>query len=132
MSEATQAPSRREAKRERVLHSAKEKAQAVLALWTERRRPREVCREMGIKPSVLSRWQERAMEGMLAALEPRRSSPQEPKPMLPAKVERLLARKSVQGPQTRLARRLAKLQSKPAEKLPPRLTAEGPAARPKP
>jgi transposase-like protein len=100
-------------KKERTLHSAKEKAEAVLALWTERRRPLDVCREMGVKPSMVSHWQERAMEGMLAALEPQQAaSPQEPKPMLPKKVERLLARKS--APLTRLSRRLAKLQEQPA------------------
>lgn len=102
-------------RKERVVHSAKEKVEAVLALWTERRRPLDVCREMGVKPSMVSHWQERAMEGMLAALEPQTASPEEPKPMLPKKVERLLARKSASVPLTRLSRRLAKLQVKPLE-----------------
>ncbi len=52
-------------------HTAQEKCQAVLALWTERRKPGEVCREMGVAWSVLQQWQDRAMEGMLLALQPR-------------------------------------------------------------
>ena len=52
-------------------HTAQEKCQAVLALWTERRKPGEVCREMGVAWSVLQQWQDRAMEGMLMALQPR-------------------------------------------------------------
>ena len=52
-------------------HTAQEKCQAVLALWTERRKPVEVCREMGVAWGVLQQWQDRAMEGMLLALQPR-------------------------------------------------------------
>ena len=52
-------------------HTAQEKCQAVLALWTERRKPGEVGREMGVAWGVLQQWQDRAMEGMLLALQPR-------------------------------------------------------------
>jgi len=52
-------------------HTAQEKCRAVLALWTERRKPGEVCREMGVAWGVLQQWQDRAMEGMLLALQPR-------------------------------------------------------------
>jgi transposase-like protein len=51
--------------------SAADKAQAVLAVWTERARPAEVCRQLGVNPITFSQWQERAMEGMLQALESR-------------------------------------------------------------
>ncbi len=113
-------------KRERVVHSAKEKAQAVLAWWTERRRSSEICRELRITATVLSHWQERAMEGMLAALEPRKGVSAEAKPMLPPKVERLLVRKASQEPLTRLARRLTTLQqAKGPEKGPPTAEAKG-------
>lgn len=114
-------------RRERVIHSAKEKAQAVLAWWTERRRPSEICRQMEITPTVLNHWQERAMEGMLAALEPRTRLPEEQqKPLLPAKVERLLVRKTSSEPLTRLARRLTTLQqAKGADKTPPAAEAKG-------
>ncbi len=51
--------------------TASEKVQAVLAVWTERCRPMDVCREMKIPPMTFSQWQQRAMEGMLQALESR-------------------------------------------------------------
>jgi transposase-like protein len=51
--------------------SAADKAQAVLAVWMERVRPAEVCRQLGVNPITFSQWQERAMEGMLQALESR-------------------------------------------------------------
>lgn len=51
--------------------SAGDKAQAVLAVWTERAKPAEVCRQLGINPITFSQWQNRAMEGMLQALESR-------------------------------------------------------------
>ena len=106
-------------KRERVYHSAREKAQAVLAWWTERRRPSEICRELKITSNLLGQWQERAMEGILAVLEPRTRTTEEMKPALPAKVERLLTRKTASEPTTRLSRRLTALvQSKESEKPP--------------
>jgi transposase-like protein len=59
-------------RRRRVVgHTAEEKCQAVLALWTERRKPGEVCREMGVAWGILQQWQDRAMEGMLMSLQPR-------------------------------------------------------------
>ena len=48
-----------------------EKCRAVLLVWTERRKPGEVCRELGVDWGVLQQWQDRAMEGMLLALQPR-------------------------------------------------------------
>ena len=52
-------------------YSAEQKAQAILAVWTERARPAEVCRQLSIKAITFSHWQDRAMEGMLQALESR-------------------------------------------------------------
>jgi hypothetical protein len=52
-------------------YGAMEKCKAVLSVWTERRKPAEVCRELTIPWMVFSLWQKRAMEGMLQALEPR-------------------------------------------------------------
>ena len=52
-------------------YPAMEKAQAVLAIWTDRCRPTDVCREMKITAMTLHQWQQRAMEGMLQALESR-------------------------------------------------------------
>ncbi len=54
-----------------VQHTAQEKAQAVLAVWTERVKPATVMRTMGINYVQLQQWQDRAMEGMLQALESR-------------------------------------------------------------
>lgn len=52
-------------------YSAMEKVQAVLAVWTEKARPADICRELSINAISFSQWQERAMEGMLQALESR-------------------------------------------------------------
>ena len=47
-----------------------EKAQAVLAMWTECARGSNICRQYNINWATLNQWQDRAMEGMLQALEP--------------------------------------------------------------
>jgi transposase-like protein len=52
-------------------YSASQKAQAVLAVWTERCKAAEVCRQMQINYMTFHHWQTRAMEGMLQALESR-------------------------------------------------------------
>lgn len=52
-------------------YSATEKAQAVLAVWTERCKAADVCRQMEINTVTFHHWQHRAMEGMLQALEGR-------------------------------------------------------------
>jgi hypothetical protein len=51
--------------------SAPDKVQAVLAVWTERCKPAEVCRQLNINWITFNHWQQRAMEGMLQALENR-------------------------------------------------------------
>jgi len=87
-------------RKERTVRSAREKCQAVLAMWTGRRRPSEICREMDIPGNLLLGWQERAMEGMLQALEHRG-------PMLDPRMEKLLERKMA-----RLESRIARLGAK--------------------
>ena len=52
-------------------YPAAEKAQAVLAVWTDRCRAAEVCRQLKINFMTFQHWQRRAMEGMLQALESR-------------------------------------------------------------
>jgi len=52
-------------------HSAQDKVQAVLAVWTERCKSAEVCRQLNINYITFQQWQQRAMEGMLQALESR-------------------------------------------------------------
>lgn len=90
-------------KRERRAYSAREKCQAVLALWTGRRRPSELCRDLNIPSNLLSGWQERAMEGMLRALEPRTRRQEERGPMLAPPMEKLLERK-LERLESRIAR----------------------------
>jgi transposase-like protein len=95
----------------RVLgHTPEEKCRAVLLVWTERRKPGEVCRELGVDWGVLQQWQDRAMEGMLLALQPR------------VQVERgvalsprlaVLLKRSQAGMMKRLDKRLKKLQGDP-------------------
>jgi len=52
-------------------YNALEKAQAVLAVWTERFKPAQVCRQMNVNWITFNHWQQRAMDGMLQALESR-------------------------------------------------------------
>jgi hypothetical protein len=48
-------------KKEPLPYHAQQRAQAVLSIWTERRRPREVCQELAIRPAVLSHWEKQAL-----------------------------------------------------------------------
>ena len=89
-------------------HTAREKCQAVLTLWTERRKTGEICREMGVAWGVLQQWQDRAMEGMLLALQPRVQV--ERGVALSPRLAVLLEKKSQAGLMRGLDRRLKKLQ----------------------
>jgi hypothetical protein len=82
----------------------------VLSIWTERRRPAEVCQELAIRPAVLSHWEQRALAAMLKALE--LQTRLEPGPALSPKLEQLLVRQALQqkGRMAKLEKRLAKLQ----------------------
>ena len=98
------------AKKEPLPYTAQQRVQAVLSIWTERRRPADLCQELAITLKVLSQWETRALSGMLKALEtPTR---REPGPALSPKLERLVARQAVrqQGRLAKLEKRLAKLQ----------------------
>jgi transposase-like protein len=95
-------------------HTAKEKCRAVLTVWTEKRKPGEVCRELGIAWTVLNQWQDRAMEGMLVALQPRAGV--DKAVALNSRLAVLLERKSKGGTMKELERRLARLQGMPVSK----------------
>jgi hypothetical protein len=95
-------------------YTAQQKCRAVLSVWTERRKPGEICRELGVAWNVLSQWQERAMEGMLLALEPR-VRVKEKTVALNSRLAVLLERKSKGGAMKGLERRLARLQRSSAE-----------------
>jgi hypothetical protein len=94
-------------------YTAQQKCRAVLSVWTERRKPGEVCRELGVGWSLLSQWQERAMEGMLLALEPRMTVRREV--ALNPRLAVLLERKIKEGAMKKLERRLVRLQESPAK-----------------
>ena len=105
-------PEAKPPRKERTVYNASQRVQAVLSVWTERRRPVEVCRELNITSALLADWQQRAMQGMLQALQPRQSLELDRGPALTAKLEQLLNRQA-QAQQTRLAKlekRLARFQ----------------------
>jgi len=95
-------------------HTAEEKCRAVLSVWTESRKPSEICRELGVAWSILNQWQERAMEGMLLALQPRVAM--DKAVALNSRLAVLLERKSKGAAMKGLERRLARLQAMPAAK----------------
>lgn len=81
---------------ERKVYTADEKCQAVLSIWTERRKPSQVCREMGVNWTVVSQWEKKALSAMLKALEPRQKKNGELAPALGPKLEKLLEKTSRQ------------------------------------
>ena len=94
-------------------YSAQEKTRAVLSIWAEKRKARDICRELAISSSLLCRWQEIAMEGMLLALEPKWREDSRCPAILP-KLKKLLERKATQreGHLPRLEKRLVILQAR--------------------
>ena len=101
-----------ERKRQTLNFGAMEKCRAVLSVWTERRRPAEVCQELAIPWMVLTQWQKRAMEGMLQALEPRISLEKGPalSPRLQAMLEKKRLALLTNTAQGRLEKTLSKAQ----------------------
>jgi transposase-like protein len=90
-------------------YSAQEKAQAVLAVWTERARPAQICQQLSINPISFHQWQERAMEGMLQALESRVNLAGGE--ALSPRLQRLLAkRQQAKAASSRLCTRLENIQ----------------------
>jgi transposase-like protein len=71
-------------------YSAKEKAEAVLALWSGRRNASTLMKEMEVPWGLLNSWEKRALTGMLTALDPTWKQPEETQPSLPARVEKLI------------------------------------------
>lgn len=88
---------------------AEERAKAVLAVWTEKCRPGDVCKALGIQWVTFAQWQERAMEGMLQALEPRVSL--ERGSALSPRLQQLLEKRQRGMSAERLTQRLTQLQS---------------------
>jgi hypothetical protein len=99
-------------KHQMLNYGAVEKCRAVLSIWTERRKPSEICRELSVPWMALSYWQKRAMEGMLQALEPRVRLEKGPalSPRLQAMLEKRRLSLLTVPPQDRLEKMLSKAQ----------------------
>jgi len=94
--------------------TGREKAEAVLAVWSERRKPSEMCRQLGIHAAMLLGWQRQGLEAMIRALEPKTKG--ERGPALGPRLEKLLERTSQRvGKFAKLEQRLEKIQTEKAE-----------------
>ena len=95
-------------------YSAMEQCRALLLIWSERRTPTEVSRELKISGGLLALWQERALEGMLTALEPREGARgPEQGPALCGRVKKMLEKMTADREGlARLHGRLARLHNK--------------------
>ncbi len=89
-------------------YSAQDKAQAVLTLWTERCKPVDICRQLRVNWITLQQWQDRAMEGMLQALESRVNLSQGG--ALSPRLQQLLQKQTRAASTERLNQRLTQLQ----------------------
>jgi transposase-like protein len=97
-------------------YSAQQKAQAVLSVWTERASASEVCRQMHVSWITVQQWQERAMEGMLQALEPRVNLAKGA--ALSPRLQALLAKRHKPAQVKKLAERLEQIQLAKAPETP--------------
>ena len=95
-------------------YSAQDKAQAILAVWTERCKPAEVCRQMKVNWLTFNHWQRRAMEGRLQALESRVNLARGE--VLSPRLQALLLKRQQATHTRKLAQRLEQIQlAKPQE-----------------
>jgi hypothetical protein len=103
---------------ERTVYGARDKCSAVLSLWAERRKPSEVCKELGVTWTQLRAWQDRAMEGMLVALTPKTRKDEEKGPALGERLAKLLEKKTGQRPGKlgKLEARLSRIQQERQQK----------------
>lgn len=108
-------------------YNAMEQCRAVLLVWSERRSKKEVCREMKVSGSLLAYWQDKAMEGLIAALTPRDGREVAEKgPALSVSVKRLLEKKAVEREgRQRAQARIAGIARRQAPSVPPAVTTEG-------
>ena len=87
--------------------------EAILSLWTERRKPTAICKELSITHNQLNTWQDRALEAMLLALDNPRAQEQPP---LTKPLAKLFERKGLTTPKPpldpKLQARLAQIQAK--------------------
>ena len=95
--------------RTRRVFKPQEKITAVLSIWTEQKKMSQLCQEMSISWSLLDRWQNQAMEGMLTALSPKRPEPQKG---LNPRLQKLIDKKLSGGNLVKLEQRLKTIQQK--------------------
>ena len=93
-----QTAAERPARRAQRTFSAKEKSQAVLSLWSGRRRPSALMKELSVPWGVLRGWEQRAIWGILTALDPGWKQTPEAVSILPERVEKLITRALVPKP----------------------------------
>lgn len=90
------------------VYPAVEKVQAVLAVWTDRCRASDVCRQLKIQAMTFHHWQQRAMEGMLQALESRVNLSKGE--VLSPRLQALINNRQRQLDSSKIARRLEQIQ----------------------
>lgn len=74
------------------LFGVKEKSQAVLSLWSGRRSASALMKELSVPWGVLHGWEQRAIQGILTALDPGWKQTKEAVSNLPERVEKLIER----------------------------------------
>jgi len=90
------------------VYPAVEKVRAVLAVWTDRCRASDVCRQLKIQAMTFQHWQQRAMEGMLQALESRVNLSKGE--VLSPRLQTLIANRQRRLDTGKIARRLEQIQ----------------------
>lgn len=97
------------AKRTRRVFDPKQKITAVLSIWTEQKNISQICREMSISWTLIDRWQNLAMEAMVAALSPKKK--EHPKQLNP-RLQQLIDKNSQGSNLVKLEKRLKQIQNK--------------------
>ena len=78
-------------KRQTKVYSAKYKSQAVLSLWSGRRNAAVLMKELGVSWGMLDSWEQRALTGMLTALDPAWKQAADRSTVLAPRLEKLIA-----------------------------------------
>jgi hypothetical protein len=87
-------------KRRSRVYSAKEKAQAVLALWSGRRNTSALTKELEVQWTLINTWEKRALAGMLTALDPTWQQAEAAPLSLSPRLEKLLGQTLQPAPAT--------------------------------
>ena len=103
----------KEKKQEHRIFTPAEKSKAVLSVWSERRSPAEVCREMSITWMQFNQWQNSALQGILSALETKKD--QVKCPPLSERLEKLMERRNGIPKPSKIGKHLEKIQQEKKE-----------------